>query len=109
MEDYFYPKHYMSVGLNTHLDEFNPGGLPLGITVDVMWGIDGINKTGVDFFNASQIGTPIWDEEFDITLDNNQNETYNLCQHLKTLEILYDEGMVVCWIDDFKAWLESKR
>jgi hypothetical protein len=74
-----------------------------------MWGIDGINKTGVDYYNASQIGTTIWDEEFDITLDNNQNETYNLCQHLKTLEVLYDKDMVVCWIDDFKDWLESIR
>jgi hypothetical protein len=32
-----------------------------------MWGVSGINKTGVDFFNASEIGTAIWDNNFDMS------------------------------------------
>jgi hypothetical protein len=32
-----------------------------------MWGVKAINKNGVDFFNASQIGTAIWDDNFDVT------------------------------------------
>ena len=32
-----------------------------------MWGIVDINKTGVDFFNASEIGTAEWDKSFDLS------------------------------------------
>jgi hypothetical protein len=109
MEDYFYPSHYYTIGLKKNLEGFNEGGLPLGITVDIMWGIQGINKTGVDYYNASDIGTAIWDREFDLTIGNNQQEVYNFCQYMKKLDMLYSPGLVKCWIDDFKSWLESIR
>lgn len=43
---------------------FNDGNAGQSIVVDIMWGVDGINKTGVDFYNASQIGSAIWDKNF---------------------------------------------
>jgi len=50
-----------------------------------MWGIEGINKTLVDRFNASDIGTVIWDPEFDLSPPENQQQAYDFCQYLKTL------------------------
>ena len=32
-----------------------------------MWGVDNINKSKVDFFNASDIGEPIWDDTFEMS------------------------------------------
>jgi hypothetical protein len=72
MEDYFAKTHYLSVALIKNKDGFNEGGVAQGITVDIMWGLKGINKDSVDKFNASDIGTAIWDNEFDITLGDNQ-------------------------------------
>ena len=41
-----------------------------------MWGVHGIDKTGVDRFNASQIGTAIWDNDFDMSSVEAQNEIF---------------------------------
>lgn len=80
------------------------------IVVDMMWGVEGINKTNVDFFNASDIGTTIWDNEFDMSSREAQQQIYDFCQHLKSLkDLLYQEKSVSCWIDDFKSWLDSKN
>jgi hypothetical protein len=32
-----------------------------------MWGIEGIDNTGIDRFNASQIGTAVYDTNFDMS------------------------------------------
>ena len=37
-----------------------------------MWGVEYINKTLVDFYNASDIGTVIWDTDFDMSSPENQ-------------------------------------
>ena len=49
------------------LNGFNEGTTGYSIVVDIIWGVKGINKEKVDFFNASDIGTAIWDENFDLT------------------------------------------
>jgi hypothetical protein len=33
----------------------------------MMWGLEDINKTGVDFYNASDFGTAQWDKNFDMS------------------------------------------
>jgi len=47
--------------------EYHFGEYAQTINIDLMWGVNGINKTLVDFYNASDIGTAIWDKEFDMS------------------------------------------
>ena len=90
------------------LNAFHDGDQGQSIVVDIMWGISGINKTGVDFFNASDIGKPIWDPNFDMSDPQSQIEIYDFCQHLKRLdELLFTPGSINCWIDDFSEWLNE--
>ena len=49
------------VGFEKILFGFNEGDQAQTIVVDIMWGLEGINKTGVDYYNASDIGSAIWD------------------------------------------------
>jgi len=49
-----------------------------------MWGVDGINKTGVDFYNASQIGSAVWDNSFDMSSPKAQIDIRKLCKTLKS-------------------------
>jgi len=50
------------MSLDKHLNAFNQNELSAQtIRVDIMWGIAGINKEGVDFYNASDIGKVDWD------------------------------------------------
>ena len=72
MEDYFFPSHYAAIALNQAIDGYNEGDLAQSIVVDVMWGVDSINKTVVDYYNASDIGTAIWDNTFDPSPSENQ-------------------------------------
>ena len=53
------------------MTNFNDGQYAQTITVDIMWGVQNINKSAVDFFNASDIGTPIWDNSFDMSSEDN--------------------------------------
>ena len=51
---------------------FNDGSQAQTIVVDIMWGVSGINKTErsgskTDFYNATQYGTAIWDDSFDMS------------------------------------------
>jgi hypothetical protein len=53
MEMFFKEDHMLTVGFYKSLNGFNEGDQGQSIIVDIMWGIQGINKTGVDRFNAS--------------------------------------------------------
>jgi len=72
------------------ISAYNDGDQGQSIVVDVMWGVDTINKTKVDQFNASDIGTVIWDDTFDFSSPAAQIDVYDLCLNLKKNdEILY--------------------
>ena len=72
MEEYFTKDHYITQALDKTMQEFNDGQYAQTIVVDIMWGVENINKTGVDFFNASDIGTAIWDNEFEMSSEESQ-------------------------------------
>jgi len=72
------------------VDGFNEGEQGQSIMVDIMWGINNINKTNVDRFNASQIGTAEWDDTFDLSHPNAQQDVFSLCNTLRGLnDLLY--------------------
>ena len=67
MEQYFKYEHQVWQAFETIAFDYNDGDYSQTIDVDLMWGIEGINKTQVDFFNASDIGSTIWDKDFDMS------------------------------------------
>ena len=67
MEQFFQPDHMLTMGFYKSINGFLEGDQGQSIIVDIMWGVHGIDKTGVDRFNASQIGTSIWDNDFDMS------------------------------------------
>jgi hypothetical protein len=113
MEAYFFPSHFLAIATEKVLTGFNENEMTSQtIVVDVMWGLEGISKEGVDYYNASDIGTVIWDDDFDVALAENQQEIYDFCQSLKNESHLLYEGKgtsLSCWIDDFKDFLEEDR
>ena len=67
MEQFFGDEHDLTLGFAKAQNGFNSGENGQSIIVDIMWGINGINRTGTDRFNASQIGTALWDDNFDMS------------------------------------------
>jgi hypothetical protein len=53
IEQFFPRDHMLTMGFYKSVDGFNEGDQGQSIIVDIMWGVSGINKTGVDRFNAS--------------------------------------------------------
>ena len=53
MEQYFGEEHPAQVAFDKIVYGFNEGDQAQSIVVDIMWGVKGINKEGVDRFNAS--------------------------------------------------------
>jgi len=66
-EKYFKEDHILMQSFNQVAYGFNEGDQGQSIMVDIMWGVSDINKTLVDSFNASDIGTVIWDDDFDFS------------------------------------------
>lgn len=62
LETYFRPDHFLVKAYWKAAYGFNDGDIGNAIVVDIMWGMDGISKKGVDGFNASQVGSIIWDK-----------------------------------------------
>ena len=79
LEVYFPDWHRTTHGYQAVISGFNDGAFGQTIAVDFMWGVEGINKTLVDRYNASDIGTVIWDPEFDLTPPENQQQAYDFC------------------------------
>jgi len=89
-EQYFADDYPLSVAFRKTIDGFNDGDYAQTIVVDIMWGLEGINKTGVDFFNASDLGEAIWDTSFEMSAASSQQQLYDFCMHLrKQKKILY--------------------
>ena len=79
LERYFPESHPTNHGYEAVISGFNDGEYGQTIALEFMWGIEGINKTGVHRYNASDIGTVIWDPEFDLSPPENQQQAYDFC------------------------------
>ena len=69
MEHLFVSEHDVPVATNKLRANFNHAVEPTQI--EFMWGIRGINKAGVDSFNATDIGKVVWDTNFDLSKPEN--------------------------------------
>jgi len=67
MEEYFPSDHYITEAFAKLLLGFNEGNAAQTILVDIMWGAKDINKENVEFYNATDIGEPVYDENFDLS------------------------------------------
>ncbi len=97
------------VGYRNVIAGFNVGEHQQTLVVDVLWGIDSINKDGVDGFNASDIGRVNWDQDFDPSPPQNQQQLFDFCQEMKLPKhnLLFAKDSIQCWIVDFAEYMED--
>mmetsp|Transcript_18887 Transcript_18887/g.21142 ORF Transcript_18887/g.21142 Transcript_18887/m.21142 type:complete len:303 (-) Transcript_18887:312-1220(-) len=68
-----------------------------------MWGIGGLDRSGISRWDAGNRGTLKWDDDFDLSLSANQQYIYDFCQTLKTNSLVKD-GDVTCWLEDWYTY-----
>lgn len=71
MENYFPQNHPITGAFDVLIGGFNAGEQGQSIVVYIMWGLDGIDKSKVDYYNASDIGEAKWKDDFDVVPTEN--------------------------------------
>jgi len=70
------------------------------IQISFVYGIKGISKKGVSRWDASDRGTVIFDDDFDMSSTVNQQRILDICNGLLTNSLVKDQK-VTCWVKDF--------
>jgi hypothetical protein len=55
-------------------------------TINLMWGVKGMDHKGVDFFDAEQRGELVWDDQFDLADPKAQQHLLDFCPALRAGE-----------------------
>lgn len=81
---------------------------PKLVTVNFVFGVKDINKTGGDsLWNSSFVGEVIFDPDFDPKLQRVQTAMKSFCLQLRKQSFVVEDSES-CWIDDFDDWLRTK-
>jgi hypothetical protein len=65
-EDFFHEDHYIPTVARVMFEEFSKGNL-FELNVNVFWGVKGINKEQVDYWDPSDMGEAQLDDQFDLS------------------------------------------
>ena len=81
-------------------NDYNQGENDEIIEVSIFWGVRGVDRSGTDRWDPTDIGKIIWDDDFDLTPEANQQRVIDICNDLKS-NALVKNSQVTCWVQDF--------
>ena len=81
-------------------EDFNQGENDQVILVNLLWGVSGVDRSGTDRWDAADIGKLIWDDDFDLTPEANQQRVIDICSDLRSNSLVRN-SIVKCWVEDF--------
>jgi protein dispatched 1 len=70
------------------------------IEVNFIWGVKDLNRNGVGRWDPDDLGTLIYDEEFNLAPTANQQRILDIWNDLKTRKLVSNQA-VTCWVQDF--------
>lgn len=70
------------------------------IQVNFIWGVAGVDNDDTDRWDPSDLGTVIWDDNFDMSSEANQQRLLDICNDLKASSLVKDQ-QVTCWVENF--------
>uniref|UniRef100_A0A7S0ZFC8 SSD domain-containing protein n=1 Tax=Timspurckia oligopyrenoides TaxID=708627 RepID=A0A7S0ZFC8_9RHOD len=105
------PKSHPSMkGVNWMNDFFLvSGSAETFLTVDVTYGVSGIDRSSRDIYKPEEIGTVIWDTTFSLLPAANQEAVLNVCQTLAADPelVVQQSNAAQCWILDFVDYMSN--
>lgn len=107
-EQFFNKNHEISVLRNMLNADFQTSSMH-DIQVSIYFGVKDLNLKSVDRWQPMTIGTPIFDEEFDIESIDAQTDLLNFCASLRKQSFVMNPESVDCWIESFLATENSNR
>jgi hypothetical protein len=100
-EEYLPEDHWFSVVQNAIIDDFPTGSSTDAITVYIIHGAKGLDKSDVSTWDSAYMGEIIWDEDFNIYPMENQQAMLDLCDLVDGFSQKEEVAEVDCWIKDF--------
>jgi len=92
--------HHITKLRNSLRYEYHTGEDDNSIQVSFIWGIKGLSKKGVSQWDASNRGTNVYDDDFDMSAPASQQRILDICADLETNSLVKDQK-VTCWVKDF--------
>ena len=92
--------HWLVKLEDTLSDDFHRTAEAESLTVYLVWGISKLNRDGVDRWDPTDIGKIVYDDDFDMSSEANQQRLIDICNDLKSSRLVLN-GQVTCWIQDF--------
>jgi predicted RND superfamily exporter protein len=115
----WFPPEHMYTKSNTWQDEnFGDSSTDMNAQVTLTWGIKGVTRKGLDWWDPEARGNVIYDDTFNPTLPEVQQHLLSFCNALrvrdcdaelckKTGNTLVRNNEVLCVMEGFEAWLKT--
>ncbi|KAJ3436711.1 sterol-sensing domain [Anaeramoeba flamelloides] len=100
--------HLIKRGYNAELDEFYSSSI-VG-TVYLQWGVESIDRTGVDPLEIDNLGKVIYDNDWEPNLPSSQEWIIEVCDRIRNEYegTVYREGQMICFMEDFRTWVTNE-
>ena len=104
-EAWFKDTHYMQLATDM-ANEFTAGAEDRLVTVNIIWGVNGVNRKGTDWYDPTDYGVIEWDDNFDFSSPQSQIYLNESCKNLSESSISYPSS-VICPMDDIIYYIEN--
>jgi hypothetical protein len=92
-EKWFPEDFYVNEAYNLLLNDFISGSTDTNVAIShFMWGVKGVNSDGTDKYIPNEIGTVIWDDDFQITTEEQQERFIEICD---ILDVIFQKIMIL--------------
>ncbi|KAJ3449434.1 sterol-sensing domain [Anaeramoeba flamelloides] len=77
------------------------------LTGYILWGIETIDRTGVDPLETQELGEVIYDKEFEPSSQESQNYIIQVCDQVKK-ESWVENGKIICFMEKFRDYINDE-
>ena len=85
-------------------DDFNLGEDDKLIKMRLMWGLESISNHDESDWDSSKYGTLVWDEDFNLAPQANQQRILDICTAIRENELLLNNELD-CFMETFRGKL----
>jgi len=104
--------HWLMKALNAMEDNFPKGANDNAQIVYIIWGVDGLDKSGIDDpWDPTDFGKVVWDNNFNPASQANQLRFKAICEDLKSdsySHVVLDKN-VDCFIHEFEEFITQEK
>ena len=105
-EQWFPDDHFMTTA-EAKIAEFSASEEDGLLDVNIMWGIDGIDRKGFSRWDSSEYGVVLYDKTFNPSSYDAQLFYDDQCELIKNYSRVYSPSSVDCWTDSIREYIQD--